>query len=169
MPLSGGVDSPGDARELAHAAVTRFLLRPRGSAGMWAGLFDPDPDAVGKSYTRCGGFLDDRRSDVSFSIAPSEALAMDPQQRLSAGVGKRWRAHPPRCGFADGVCPPGCLHGSWRGQGRAAPERYGPCSIAERGSGRGVCWAWQGPAVSVDTACSSSLVALHHGAAAPGE
>ena len=48
------------------------------------GLFDPDPDAVGKFYVREGGFLADPAGfDAGFfGISPSEALAMDPQQRL---------------------------------------------------------------------------------------
>ncbi|WP_435864730.1 SDR family NAD(P)-dependent oxidoreductase, partial [Streptomyces sparsogenes] len=47
-------------------------------------LFDPDPDAPGRSYGRWGGFLSDVDSfdSLFFQISPKQARTMDPQERL---------------------------------------------------------------------------------------
>ncbi|MFE9319322.1 beta-ketoacyl synthase N-terminal-like domain-containing protein, partial [Streptomyces albidoflavus] len=157
--VSGGVDVVGDF--------------PGDRGWDLAGLFDGDPDRVGKSYARVGGFLDDVAGfDAGFfGVSPREALVMDPQQRLLLEVS--WEALErsgvdPRSlkGAAGGVFVGTNGQDYGRvvlGGGGGAFEGYvATGNAASVLSGR-VAYAlgFEGPAVSVDTACSSSLVALH--------
>src|SRR5207253_498285 len=77
----------------AHTAESYWTLLRNGvdaitevPADRWniEDLYDADPQAAGKMYTRYGAFLPgvDEFDAQFFGISPREAIAMDPQQRL---------------------------------------------------------------------------------------
>ncbi|HVM13413.1 MAG TPA: amino acid adenylation domain-containing protein [Egibacteraceae bacterium] len=137
-------------------------------------VFDSDPSAPGKIYSRWGGFVDDvDRFDADFfGIAPREAKRMDPQHRILLEVA--WEA------LEDGGQVPARLSGTSTGVfvgisthdyadlHMAAGQR--PLLDAHVNIGNAMCAApnrlsylldLRGPSLAVETACSSSLTALH--------
>jgi len=135
-------------------------------------LYDADPDAIGRTHFREGGFLTDpgRFDPKFFGISPREAKFIDPQQRMLLQVA--WEA------FEDAGMVTQELAGSRTGVFVGAnssdylqmqlndPSTIDTYSlvggslsiIANRLSYQ---LDLRGPSMTIDTACSSSLVALH--------
>jgi acyl transferase domain-containing protein len=137
-------------------------------------VYDPDPDALGKSYTRWGSFLRDvvMFDAEFFGVSPREALKSDPQHRLLLEVA--WEA------LENAAIAPSSLAGSqtavhigisahdyaMRAHAAGGP-RIADAYTASGGShsiaaGRiSYLLGLHGPNTAIDTACSSSLVAVH--------
>ena len=140
------------------AASTRVVPSERWNVEQF---YDPVRGTPGKTYTRCGSFIDsvDLFDADFFGITPAEANGLDPQHRLLLEVS--WQAlensgHDPyslssgHTGVFVGIT--GSTYPSANFLGVM------PCMAPGRIS---QFLNFRGPSFAIDTACSSSLVAIH--------
>lgn len=171
--LPGGANSPEKLWELLDKGEDAIvdMVDQR-----WVGddFYDPDPEAVGKLYTKANGLVDDvDQFDAEFfGIAPIEATLMEPQQRLllettwdsleHAGIAAD-SLMGTKTGVFVGICHMGYSHMQAQyGSLEDISPYNGTGNSHSVASGRiSYLLGLQGPSLSVDTACSSSLVAIH--------
>jgi acyl transferase domain-containing protein len=139
-----------------------------------AALFDPDPDAPGKTYAQHGAFLESvfEFDAEFFGIPELEAKAMDPQHRLLLEVCWEALEHAGVAPTTLGRSKTGVFASIGSNDYARLLRRTGNAEFVNPlvltgnmgpiGAGRiSYLLGLQGPNLTVDTLCSSSLLAVH--------
>ncbi|MGV0586840.1 SDR family NAD(P)-dependent oxidoreductase [Mycobacteroides chelonae] len=167
--LPGNIASAGQLWQLVIDREDAIIPIPEDRGWNLDDAFNTDPDHLGTTYVRHGGFLHTAPEfDAGFfEIGPLEAAAMDPQQRLLLEVSwealEHARIDPTSLAGTDS----GVFIGIYStGYGSTATEAHHGYLItgtsSSVASGRlSYVLGLHGPAITIDTACSSSLVAVH--------
>lgn len=169
----GGVESAASFWKLLCAGVDAITEVP---SYRWNidRVYDANPAAPTKIYSRCGGFLGpvEEFDAEFFGISPREAATLDPQQRLLLETS--WEAlehaHLPAhrlfgsdAGVFIGIST--LDHASnlrLYGDPQKTDAYYGTGNSMSGAAGRlSYTYGFKGPCMAVETACSSSLVAAH--------
>ncbi|MCH9716522.1 MAG: polyketide synthase dehydratase domain-containing protein, partial [Gammaproteobacteria bacterium] len=167
--LPGNVRSPEEFWSMLKAGTDCITEIPSSRFDIDE-VYDPNPDAVGQSYTRHGAFMNgvENFDHNFFGISMAEARAMDPQQRLLLEITYD-ACH-------DAGYDKECLRGSstsvhiglanddWATMGRDH-EAYNPhfgAGVSSSIVSNRISYllGLTGPSMTIDTACSSSLVAI---------
>ncbi len=170
----GGANDPESFWQILHNGIDTIKEVPSSRWDLDA-YYDPDPETLGKMYTREGGFLDAKVDEFDaefFGLAPREAVIMDPQQRLLLEVS--WEALENAGVAVDQLA--GSQTGVFVGINTADYSQlqmkvrdpnnlnayFFTGNTASVAAGRlSYLLGLQGPSIALDTACSSSLVTIH--------
>ena len=170
----GGANDPESFWQILHNGIDTIKEVPSSRWDLDA-YYDPDPETLGKMYTREGGFLDAKVDEFDaefFGLAPREAVIMDPQQRLLLEVS--WEALENAGVAVDQLA--GSQTGVFVGINTADysqlqmkvrdPNNLNAYAFtgntASVAAGRlSYLLGLEGPSIAIDTACSSSLVSIH--------
>lgn len=136
--------------------------------------YDPNPETLGKTYTKQGGFIQqvDQFDPLFFGISPREAASLDPQQRLLLEV--TWEAlenagqtptklRNSQTGVYVGICTDDYAQRFMNLEKLSSMDAHcGTGNARSMAVGRiSHFLGLQGPNIQLDTACSSSLVTVH--------
>lgn len=171
--LPGGITTPEDFWDLLDNGrdVITDVPKDRWDADA---LYDPDPDAYGRTYCQKGGFISsiDSFDAQFFGISPREAQALHPAQHVMLetcweGLERAGytldQLRGSQTGVFIGVSDTQATYALDRTQDLGGLDGYTVTGTAGGTmSGRiSYVLGLEGPTMTVDTACSSSLVSTH--------